>query len=444
MELLVGFILSFVILLFGVSKGIFMGYCISLSFIIFSVIAIRMGHSKEEIFINAWNGGKSSFVVLKIFMLIGLVTASWLISGTIPAIVYYAMQVMNPRYFVLFAFAATSLVSYMLGTSLGTSSTIGIVLIIMARGGDININLIGGAILAGCYFGDRCSPMSSSASLISNLTGTEFYPMLKGFRKTTVVPFVLSLVIYFLLSINNPLEMSSSTILSDISNYFVIDLIILLPALTMLLLSILQINVRKSMAISIIIGSIIAITIQNIKVADLFKTLLLGYSLEATNPLSTILKGGGIASMLKPAFVIFVSCAMVGVLELIGLFEKSYVLFKNIDTRSKLFASTSLASFVSAAFGGNQSIAVVMVNRFMRRVYDKLDVDNYELATDISNTAILMSPLIPWNIANFVIASTLEVSSIKILPYAFYLYIPMIYNYIRLKKLEGTLNRISA
>ena len=85
-----------------------------------------------------------------------------------------------------------------------------------------------------------------------------------------------------------------------------------------------------------------------------------------------------------------------------------------------------------------------MVNRFMRKIYERLEVDNYEFATDISNTAILMSPLIPWNIANFVIANTLEVSPIKIVPYAFYLYIPIVYNYIRLEKLKGTLNRISA
>lgn len=436
MELLIGFLLSFAILLFGVFRGIFIGYCISLSFIIFTVIAIRMGNSKKDIMINAWNGGKSSFVVLRIFMLIGLVTASWLISGTIPAIVYYAMKVMNPRYFVVFAFVTTSLVSYMLGTSLGTSSTIGIVLIIMARGGDINLNLVGGAILAGCYFGDRCSPMSSSANLISNLTGTEFYPMLKNFRKTTIVPFALSIFVYFLFSINNPLETSGNTILLDINNYFVIDFIILLPAITMLILSILQINVRKSMVISIIIGSIIAIFVQGTEVADLFKTLLLGYSLDPTNPLSTILKGGGISSMLKPAFVIFVSCAMAGVLEQIGLFEKSYGLFKDVNTRSKLFASTAIASFVSAAFGGNQSIAVVMVSRFMRKVYEVLEVDNYEFATDISNTAILMSALIPWNIANFVIANTLELSPVKIVPFSFYLYIPILYNYVRLSKSE--------
>ena len=434
MELLLGFLLSFFILLFGVFKGIYIGYSILLSFIIFVIIAFRMGYSKKDIMISALNGGKGSFVVLRIFMLIGLVTASWLVSGTIPAIVYYAMKIMNPRFFVVFAFLTTSLVSYMLGTSFGTSSTIGIVLIIMARGGDINLNLVGGAILAGCYFGDRCSPMSSSANLISNLTGTELYPMLKRFRQTTVVPFIISILIYFLFSINNPLDIYGNTILTDIREYFIVDFIVLLPALTMLVLSILQVNVKKSMILSIIMGSLAAVFIQDVEFVILLKTLLFGYSLDPINPLSSILKGGGIISMLKPAFTIFVSCAMAGVLAQIGLFEKSYNLFKNVNTRKKLFKSTAISSFVSAAFGGNQSIAVVMVNRIMEKVYYSLDVDHYEFATDISNTAILMAPMIPWNIANFVIANTLELNPAWIVPYAFYLYLPSIFNYILLSK----------
>ena len=436
MELLIGLLLSFLILIYGVIKGIYIGYCITLSLIIFIIISFRMGFGREDILDSAWKGGKRAFVVLKIFLLIGLVTASWLSSGTIPATVYYAMKIMNPRYFVVFAFITTSLVSYMLGTSFGTGSTIGVVLIIMARSGDINLNLIGGAILAGCYVGDRASPMSSSANLISNLTGTELYPMLKKFRKSTIIPLFISILIYLLFSLNNQLNTYGNTILQDISKYFVINIWILLPALTMLTLSILQINVKIAMIISIIIGSFIAVFIQNVEIMDLLKTLFFGYKMDPSNPLATILKGGGIASMMKPGLVIFVSCAMAGVLEKIGLFKKSYNLFKKVNTRVKLFLATAIASLVSAAFGGNQSIAVVMTSQIMKKVYEKLNVDNYELATDISNTTILLSAVIPWNIANFVIANTLGLRPVSIVPYAFYLYIPVLYNYIHFRKSE--------
>jgi NhaC family Na+:H+ antiporter len=278
--------------------------------------------------------------------------------------------------------------------------------------------------------------MSSSANLISNLTNTELYPMLKKFRRTTLVPFLISVLIYFLLSLNNPLEIHENTILRDIENFYVISLVVLLPALTMLVLSIFQVNVRKSMAVSIILGSLVAMFIQGAQFKDLLHTLILGYRLDPINPLSKILKGGGFISMLKPGLVVFISCSMAGVLQEIGVFEKTQGLFRKVKTRSKLFLATAGASFVSAAFGGNQSIAVVMVSRAMSKVYDRLRVDNYELATDISNTAILMAATIPWNIANFVIATTLELSPVLIVPYAVYLYIPVIYNYIALKKSE--------
>lgn len=421
-------------LIYGVFKGIYIGYSITISFLIFVFIAYRMGISPRDIGKNAWEGGKSSFVVLRVFMLIGLVTATWLIAGTIPSIVYYALNIMNPSFFVLFAFLTTSMTSYMLGTSLGTASTMGVILIIMARGADINLNLVGGAILGGCYVGDRCSPMSSSASLIANLTDVELYPMLKKFRKTTIVPFVLALVFYGILSINNPLNTYEDIVLNNMKEYFIIDFIVLLPALIMLVLSIFQINVRKSMVISILVGSIIAIFKQETEIIHLLKTLIFGYRLDPSNPLVKILKGGGLVSMLKPSYVIFVSCAMAGILESIGVFEKSQRLFKNVDNRKGLYLATGISSVASAAFGGNQSIAVVMVNRMMKKVYERLSVDNYELATDISNTAILIAPMIPWNIANFVIANTLELSPVLIVPYASYLYITVIYNYIIKKR----------
>lgn len=436
MELLLGFLSSFFILLFGLYKGIYIGFCVFTSLLIFTLIALRQGHSFRDIRRRALNSAKKSLVVIRVFILIGLVTASWLTAGTIPAIVYYALRIMNPRFFVLFSFITSCLVSYMLGTSLGTASTIGIVLIIMARTGDINLNLVGGAILGGCYFGDRCSPMSSSANLISNLTGTKFYPMLKNFRRTTLMPLIISILIYFLFSINNPLNTAESTILDDLSNYFTINFIVLLPAVVMLILSIFQINVRKSMFLSAVMGSIIALTIQRVELMSLARNLIFGFSLDDSNSLSGILRGGGLLSMIKPGIVIFISCAMVGVLEEMGIFEKTYQVFKGVKSRSQLFKATAISSFISAAFGGNQSIAVVMVNSIMEKIYQRLEVDNYQLATDISNTAIVISPMIPWNIANFVIANNLGLNPALIVPYAFYLFILPIYNYIHLAKSE--------
>lgn len=430
MEIIIGFILSFILLITGVLRGTFIGYPLMISFLIFGIIYLRMGNSFKSLTQISWNGGKRSFVVLEIFVLIGLITATWLMSGTIPGIVYYSLKIMNPKYYIVFAFLTSSLVSYMLGTSTGTGSTIGVVLIIMAKGGGVNLSLAGGAILSGCYVGDRMSPMSSCANLVSNLTEVEIYPMLKNFRKTTYLPFVIVSLIYLLFSFSNPLDMAGSNVLKDINESFKISFTILIPALIMLILSTLQVNVKKAMTFSIISGVIIALFMQNVQLGRLIKVLLLGYKLEYDHPLVTILKGGGLFSMLKPSFVIFVSCSMAGVLEGLDIFNKISKLFYNIKDRKTLFVSTGLVSFFSAAFGGNQSIALVMTNGIMNKVYNHLNVDNLSLATDISNTAVLFAPMIPWNIANILISTVIGVNPVKIVPFAFYLYIPFIVNYI--------------
>lgn len=433
MLILTGFILSFTILIFVVLKGLYIGYGLLLSFLIFAAISLILGKSFEEIGQTALSGGKKALVVLKVFLLIGLVTASWLIAGTIPSIVYYSMQIMNPKFFILFAFLSTSMVGYMLGTSLGTASTIGIVLIIMARGGDININLTAGAILSGCYFGDRTSPMSSSAALVANQTGVETYPMLKGFRKTTYIPFLLVSLIYLILSFFNPLNNVSSSILKDINSYFTVNYIVLLPAIVMLTLSIFQVNVKRSMVVSIITGVIIALTFQKADIMIIIKTLIFGFKLEPENPLVNIIKGGGLISMLKAGFVVFVSCAMAGLLEGMDLFNKAGSLFKRAENRAKILLATGVTSFISACFGGNQSIAVVMTSEIMRKVYKERNIESYELAIDLGNTAILFAAMIPWNIACLIPATTWDVHPAFIVPFAFYLFIPFIYNYLKLR-----------
>lgn len=428
-----GFILSFIILLYGVFKGVFIGYCLLASYLIFFLIALKMGYSLKHILKYSWTSGKKAFVVLTIFALIGLVTASWFSAGTIPAIVYYSMQVMIPKYFVVFAFLSSCLVSYMLGTALGTASTIGIVLIIMARTSDININLIGGAILAGCFFGDRTSPMSSSANLVANLTGVDLYPMLKKFVKTNLIPFLVSVIIYLGFSFFNPLNVSDSLVIDQLKENYIINFIILIPALAMLILSIFQLNVKKSMVVSIVLGSLIGVFVQGVSLADLLKTLVLGYQLGPDNPLAEIIKGGGLLSMAKPGFTIFVSCSMAGILEGMNVFSMINKYFKNIKTRSQALFTTGLVSVMTGAFGGNQSIAVVMTSEIMKELYEKENIGSYELATDIGNTAILFAAMIPWNIANLVPATTLSVDPLRIVPYAFYLYVVFIVNYFYLK-----------
>lgn len=428
MDIIFSISVTFFILIISILKGIFVGYPLFLGFLIFAFISFKRGFKIKEIIRMSINGVKKSFVVLKILILIGAISSIWIASGTVPAIIYYGIKYMNPRYFILYSFLISCIVSFLLGSAFATVSTVGIALILMAKSTNININIISGAIIAGAYFGDRCSPMSSSANLVATITNSNLYTNIKNMFKSSLIPFILSIVIYFILSIEKTANFMQTNLSILILQNYKINVFVLLPAIIILIFSVLKINVKTSMLISIISSIFITILFQKLTFYYALKVLVLGYHLTSANPLYHILKGGGIISMWKATVVIFISCALSGIFNETNMLKSIEKILKKAKTRYVLFIYTAIVSIATAAFGCNQSISIILTQHLMNKNYKNNEVDNYQLAVDIENTAVVLSPLIPWNIAAFVPTTTLGVSSIGFIPYAFYLYLlPIIY-----------------
>ena len=443
MDIIVSMLITFCVLVFSIYRGVFVGYPLLLGFFIFFCISWRRGFILRDIIKMSINGGKKSFVVLRIFLLIGGITGIWMASGTVPAIIYYGIKYMNPNFFILYAFIISCTVSFLLGTSLGTVSTVGVALILMAKNGNINANIVAGAIISGAYFGDRCSPMSSSANLVANLTKTNLYTNIRNMFKTSIIPFVLSVIIYFILSLQEPLNLMQSNMNTEIISIFQINWIILLPAIIILILSLFKIDVKLSMLVSIGLASAIAIILQQYKLVEVIRFIVLGFHLDSSSPLQTILKGGGIISMWKASLVVFISCALSGIFDGTNMLKNIEDILMRAKTRYMLFIYTITTSIFTAAFGCNQSIATVLTHHLMNKSYEDKNVDNYKLAIDLENTGVVLAALIPWNIAAFVPTMTMGVSSTGFIPYAFYLYLIPIINIIYLKISEIKNNKFS-
>lgn len=315
MDIIMGMLITFLILIISIYNGVFMGIPLLIGFFIFVFISWRRGFSLRDIFMMSYTGGKKAFVVLEIFILIGAITAIWMAAGTVPGVVYYGIKFMNPHFFILYAFLISSLVSFLLGTSLGTVSTVGLALIVMAKGGNINLNVTAGAIISGAYFGDRCSPMSSSANLVANLTETNLFINIRNMFKTAAIPFILSVILYTIFSLNQPLSFAKSSIDSELINIFNINWVVLLPAIIIIIFSIFKVNVKISMLFSILIASIISVLLQHHSIIEVLKFLFLGFHLDSSSPLYTIIKGGGILSMWQASLVVYVSCSLAGIFD---------------------------------------------------------------------------------------------------------------------------------
>ncbi|MBP2662817.1 MAG: Na+/H+ antiporter NhaC-like protein [Firmicutes bacterium] len=334
METVVAFALFFTSLLVSLYNGVSLLYPLFLGLGCFTLVSLRRGYVVTDLLRMMGNGSKKSLIVIKIFVLIGIITAVWRACGTIPFIVYYGIAFMSAKYFILSAFLLSCVVSFLLGTSFGTVGTMGVVLIVLAKSGNVDINTAAGAIIAGAYFGDRCSPMSSSANLVAVLTNTKLYINITNMTKTSIIPFVLSIVGYIYLSYENPLAFYNSQIIDEIVNSFDISLFVLSPAVLILLLAAFRIDVKLSMSISILSGIGIALFVQHIPFFQLMKYITIGYSMEKNGFFAEIIQGGGLYSMLSVSLIVLISSAYAGIFQGTGLLRERFCLQPNVSSNA--------------------------------------------------------------------------------------------------------------
>ncbi|MFT5873474.1 MAG: NhaC family Na+:H+ antiporter, partial [Clostridium sp.] len=421
LDLIIAFIITFLLLVLSVYKGIFLAYPLIAALSIFIIVAYKKGIALKLVLSMAFEGGKKSVLIIKIFILIGAITSIWMASGTVPAIVYYCIKLIKPNVFILSAFLTCCFVSFLIGTAFGTSGTVGIALMVVAKGGGVNLAATAGAIIAGAYFGDRCSPMSSSAILVAHLTNTNIYKNIKNMFNTCLVPFGISIIFYTIVSRIFPLHSSANGINNEIMKIFNVNIIVLIPALVIFIFSALKVNVKIAMLVSIIIAFLLSIFIQHETLVNCIKFMILGYSTDKSSPLYSIIKGGGIISMLKTSLVIFVASALAGVIEGSKLLNSVEVITLKANSRYEVFRNVFITSIFTSAMGCSQVFAVMLTHMLNKKAYEKNELDNFFLATDLENTAIMISPLIPWNISLLAPLIILGANA-SCIPYLFYIY----------------------
>jgi len=422
------------LLMLSVYRGINILYPLLIGLIIFITVAYKRGYKPKEIIGMILKGIRKSMLIISIMMLIGAIMSVWRASGTVAYVVYYGIRFVDPNLFILYAFLLSCVVSFLLGTSFGTVGTIGTILMVMVKGGDININIVAGAIMSGIYFGDRCSPMSSSANLVSVLTETDLYTNIKNMFRTTAVPFLIASIIYGILSFQNPLQLGENRIITGIVQTYNLNWVVSMPAIIILVLAFFKVDIKISMAVSILCGAAVAVFFQKETIGDVLKYIIMGYSRPEQSFLGDIMAGGGIISMINVVLIVLIAFSLSGVLEGASLLKFAGNLIIKLGKKVGIFAAVILTSIIAGAFGGSQTLAVMLTYQLVRNMYDSAGIDKYELAVDLENTAIVMAPLIPWNIAGAVPAAALTADNSYVL-YSFYLYLIPLANLV-MKKFE--------
>ena len=429
MDIAIALSLSVIGLLVAVQQGVSTFFPLVGAMGLAMVVYQRRGVAVSQLWKHMQQGVQQSAGVLSILLLIGAVVAGWLISGTVPALVYYGLTLIHPHWFLASAFVLTGVISVLLGTSLGSVGTIGLALMIMARGADVNEQWAAGAIIAGAYVGDRCSPMSSSAHLVATVTGTGIYHNLRNMMMTGWGAFGLSVIIYGVVSLHHPLSIADNSLLENISNTFVLHPVTLVPAGLLIVLTLCQWPVRRTLWVSLGSAIALALTLQSQALPTVLRTLVFGLQLPSSNSLSEIFQGGGLWAMAKVCGVVLVSTALAGLLSGMGTFDHVSRWLGGWSSQRGMFGGTILASTMTSAFGCTQTMAILLTQQIVQPRYASAQLSQEQLAVDIENSAVVIAPLIPWNIAGLVPA-TVILADPSFVPCAVYLYLLPLWNWI--------------
>lgn len=387
---------------------------------IFITYAGTKGFRPREIMDMCLSGVRVSSTILITFLFIGMLTASWRASGCIPAIVSYTSGLISPGVIVLATFLLNALVSVLTGTAFGTAATMGVICMSIATSMNIPPFWIGGAILSGVFFGDRCSPVSTSALLVSTLTSTDIYSNIRAMVRSAVVPFALSCLIYLMVGMN----ISRSGDMLDVSGMFRTEFSItpwcLIPAALILVLACFRVKVKTTMLVSIIAAVIIALTHQPMDASALFKALIFGY--EPISPdLKSIISGGGIVSMLRAAAIVCISSCYSGIFEKTGLLNALRAPIGSISSAFGNFTAMLLTSIPVVAISCNQTLAIMLTHQLTSH----LTLSDSRRALNLENSAVVVAPLIPWSIAGAVPLSSVGAPMLCILGACYLFLLPM-------------------
>ena len=391
-------------------------------FFLFSGYALFRRYTVKQTLQMAWRGILTAKNVLLIFILIGMITATWRAAGVIPYIVYHTATLCKPHIMILATFLLCSLISLLTGTSFGTASTMGVICASLGSSMGLSPVLIGGAVLSGASFGDRCSPMSTSALLVSAVTKTNIYENIKRMVKTSIVPFVLTCVFYLVLGYASSAFPSTADVCSVFAQHFVLSPWLLAPAILIIVLSLFKISVKITMPLSILTAAVLAVVLQGMSLAELLRVLVFGYY-PADASLAALISGGGMLSMKTAFCIVCISSAYAGIFKTTGLLQQLTHQLANLSKKITPFGCVLLTSVLTGMVACNQTLCIMLTQQLCVEV----EPDEGTLASYLENTAVVVAALIPWCIACNVPLTSVN-APLRAVFFAAYLYLIPLWN----------------
>ena len=390
-------------------------YALAFGLLVFLLYGRSKGFSWRELFSMALEGIRTVRNILITFLLIGVMTALWRAAGTIPVIVCYASGLIRPSVFLLMTFLLNSVVSVLTGTSFGTAATMGVICAAIGTAMGVSPFLTGGAVLSGAFFGDRCSPVSTSALLVAAVTKTDIYDNIRRMVRTAFVPFLLASGVYAAIGLSLPRDGSVMDLNVLFSRSFRLHWTALIPAAVILVLAAFRVKVKLAMSLSILASIPLCLILQGLSPLDILRAAVSGFT-PADAEVARMVSGGGIVSMLRVGCIVCLSSAYSGIFQKTGMLDRAKRLVGALAGKTNAYTASLVTSVLTGMIACNQTLTILLTEQLCRGEYSEKET----LAIDLEDSAVVTAPLIPWSIAGAVPLAAVGAPSAAVLA-AFYL-----------------------
>ena len=381
-----------------------------------AMIGLQYNTSYKEVIESISNSIKSVTPALIILLWVGALAGTWMISGIIPSMVYYGLKILDPNIFLPACIVICSIISVATGSSWTTSATVGIALVGIGKALGIPAGMVGGAVIAGAYFGDKLSPLSDTTNLAAAVSKVDLFKHIKYLTYTTIPSISITLIVFIILGIyqtSNGIT-DNSILIETIENTFNISLVLFIVPIIVLIMIVKKIPPINALTIGTLLGALFAVLFQpqiinqlsdssNSSIIDSYKVLIDTITSDVSittesEILNELFSTGGMIGMLNTIFLVMATMIFGGSMDAIGAIKSiSKALLNWADNIFKLFASTVASCLALNLTASDQYLSIVVSGKMFEKAFRDKSLAPENLSRTLEDSATVTSALIPWN-----------------------------------------------
>lgn len=407
-----------------------------------AVIAKRVGYEWKNMIGGISDKIHSSLPSLFVMVCVGAMIASWMVSGTIPMMIYYGIKIIDPQFLFVTAFFVTAIISTFTGTSFGSAGTAGVAIMGIAIALGLPLEIAAGAVISGAVFGDKLSPFSDTTILAPIAAGSELYEHIRHMMYTTGAATIASIIVFTFVGMNIPVAAMSNpetvnAVLNNLEQLYNFNWILLLPPVVVFWGAYTKKPTIPMLLLASLMGIIFGIVFQNFTLKTAMMAFVNGFKVdmlaasahvESVKAITTLLNRGGLMGMMSTVLLVFCAFAFAGIFSKAGCIE--VILQKvvgSITSVGNLIAATVGSTLFMSIVTGSSYLALLIPGEMFRDLYKKFNLAPKNLSRTLEDAGTCAVPIVPWSVAGTYMAATLGVPTIEYLPWAVLCYSSMIF-----------------